>query len=530
MNNRYSRLHILLISNIIIVLVLCLRLDAQEGPTIKETAENIEAGKNIYMKKCQYCHGVNGDGDGPAAYYLDPMPRDLTRARYKIISTEAGEIPTDKDIFDVIANGLPDTSMPAWASLSKKEIWQTVYFIKTFAERFDWYKEINKAPVIVEIGSPPPATEESIERGRLLYMEKLECWKCHGEGGRGDGPSTLELVDEWEFPIKPTNLTKPWKFKVGSTRRDIFRTIITGVAGTPMPSFLTGNTEEELWDLVNYVQSLCVKERPQKAIVLKSEFVTDNLPEDIDDTLWDTVEKMEFSVFGQILVEPRMFTPSADEVYVKSVYNEKEVAFLIEWEDNSQSLPGIIKAEAETEEGYDGYEEEEDIVIYADALAVQFPVQIPETTASSRPFFLLGDTLLPVNLWYWESESNDVQEINAWGSKKKRDQSEENKDVTCKAIYYQGQYKLLVKRSLTTPDKEDDIQIEFNKFIPIAFFVWDGHNGETEDMMAISCWYYLFLEKKETGKSYLFFIIAVLFTIAVEIIIVRIIRKNGQVA
>lgn len=509
--NRFCSRLIVGISCAIILSTFSLVLNA-EGLAVKETSENIEAGKRIYMKKCQYCHGVNGDGDGPAAYFLDPPPRDLTRARYKIISTDTGETPTDHDIFKVISEGIRNTSMPGWSSsLNEKEMWQTVHYIKGLSERFAWYKEINKVPKIVEIASPPPVTGESIERGRQIYMEKLECWKCHGEGGRGDGPSAPELFDEWEFPIKAQNLTKPWKFKIGNTKEDIYRAIITGFSGTPMPSFLSGNTEEELWDLTNYIDSLGIKKRPQKAIVLKPKYVSGSLPEDIEDSLWDSIESKEFPLFGQILVEPKMYTPSADAVYVKSAYNDKEIAFLIEWDDINQSKPET------TEDGY---------VIYADALAIQFPVRIPETTASPRPFFVMGDPRLSVNLWYWDSDSDSFKEVNAKGVNKKKDQPEENKDIKGKVIYNQGQYKMLVKRDLITSDKEKDIQIVHNKFIPISFFVWDGYNEETESKMALSSWYYLFLEKEQTGRIYLYTVFALLITAIAETIFIKSIRKS----
>ncbi|MDR4499577.1 MAG: c-type cytochrome [Candidatus Scalindua sp.] len=510
---RFIMLLTLMIIVILLVEFLILQSLLAQGENLAPaSSENIEAGKRIYMKKCQYCHGVDGEGDGPASAFLDPPPRDLTRARYKIISTGSGELPTDQDIFNVISNGIPDTSMPAWSSLKEKEKWQTVLYVKTLAERFDWYKQIKKVPEIVKIANPPHATKESIERGREIYMKKLECWKCHGESGRGDGPSAIKLTDEWEHPIKAANLTKPWKFKIGSAQKDIYRTIITGIAGTPMPAFLTGNTEEELWDLTNYVTSLGIKNRPQKTTVLRPLFIPGNLTEDLEDPLWNGIEAREFTLFGQILLAPKLYTPSINEIYVKSIYNDKEIAFLIEWDDANQSSPGT------TEEGD---------VIYADALAIQFPSQIPETPESPRPFFLMGNPTLPVNLWLWNSDSNTFMEANAEGVNRKKFQSEKNSDIKGKVAYKQGQYKLLVKRNLTTSDKTDDIQMEYNKFIPIAFFVWDGHNGETESKMAVSTWHYLFLEKKETGRNVLYSILAILFTIIAEIIFVKRIRRNA---
>jgi DMSO reductase family type II enzyme heme b subunit len=414
--------------------------------------------------------------------------------------------------------------MPGWSSaLSDKEMWQTVHYIKGLSERFAWYKEINKVPGIVEIGSPLPVTKEGLEIGRKLYMEKLECWKCHGEEGRGDGPSAPELFDEWEYPIKATNLTKPWKFKIGNSKEDIYRAIISGFAGTPMPSFLKGNTEEELWDLVNYVDSLGIKKRPEKAIVLKPKYVSSNLPEDVEGPLWDSIESMEFPLFGQILVAPKMYTPSADAVYVKSVYNDTEIAFLIEWDDINQSKSGIMKVTYENE---DGEEEEEEITVYADSLAIQFPVQIPETTSSPRPFFLMGDHRLPVNLWSWDSDTGSFTEANAKGINKKKDQPEESNNIKGNVVYNHGQYKMLVKRDLVTSDNENDIQMAYNKFIPISFFVWDGHNEETETKMALSSWYYLFLEKEQTSRIYLYTLFAFLITAIAEIIFIKSMRKS----
>ena len=65
---------------------------------IPETSDSIAAGKEIYEKKCYYCHGITGDGNGPAAPRLDPKPRNFTRNEYKIRSTGLGVLPTDEDL------------------------------------------------------------------------------------------------------------------------------------------------------------------------------------------------------------------------------------------------------------------------------------------------------------------------------------------------------------------------------------------------------------------------------------------------
>ena len=70
-------------------------------------------GKVIYEKKCALCHGEKGDGNGPSASLLDPRPRDFTKGKYKIRTSASGRLPTDADLFRIISEGMPGTSMPA---------------------------------------------------------------------------------------------------------------------------------------------------------------------------------------------------------------------------------------------------------------------------------------------------------------------------------------------------------------------------------------------------------------------------------
>lgn len=103
---------------------------------IPETSDAIAAGKKIYEKRCYYCHGIKGDGNGPAAPRLDPKPRNFTRNEYKIRSTELGTLPTDEDLFRIITSGVEGSAMPFWSTLTTEERWQVIYYIKTFNESF----------------------------------------------------------------------------------------------------------------------------------------------------------------------------------------------------------------------------------------------------------------------------------------------------------------------------------------------------------------------------------------------------------
>jgi cytochrome c oxidase cbb3-type subunit 2 len=96
---------------------------------------------------------------------------------------------------------------------------------------------------------------ESILRGRELF-QKMECWKCHGPAGHGDGPSASTLTDSKDNPIRPYNFAVGSRFKCGQSNEDLYRIFMTGVDGTPMPSFADNIQPDDAWDLVHFLRTL----------------------------------------------------------------------------------------------------------------------------------------------------------------------------------------------------------------------------------------------------------------------------------
>lgn len=98
---------------------------------LSATAERIAAGKRSYDKDasppCQVCHGINGDGKGRMATQFDPRPRN-----FRCAQTVNG-IP-DGQLFWIIRNGSPGTSMPAFKPLSDEQIWQVVLYLRDLAQ------------------------------------------------------------------------------------------------------------------------------------------------------------------------------------------------------------------------------------------------------------------------------------------------------------------------------------------------------------------------------------------------------------
>ena len=208
-------------------------------------------GKDLYVRYCVFCHGPDGDGRGESATYLNPKPRDFTKATFKCRSTPSGSLPLDSDLYDTISRGIHASGMPSWKPLLRQERADLVAYIKTFSSAFEEEKPGEVTPIPVE----PADSAESVKRGSALF-QTMNCWQCHGKDGRGHGPSAATLADSQGNPITPFDFTSGRQFKCGDTNRDMFRDLETGLDGTPMPSFVTAMTPEQRWDVVHYIRTL----------------------------------------------------------------------------------------------------------------------------------------------------------------------------------------------------------------------------------------------------------------------------------
>jgi len=235
-----------------------------EIPADHPMAAEMKAGQALYNKQCAPCHGIQGDGKGFLAAGFDVKPRDFRQGIYKFRSTQSGELPTIEDVEHAIRVGVPNTTMPAWGQfLDDTQIHQLALYLTIFSDRFSEALRTGKQPKKIDMMAKPPVPEgELLALGKKWYQE-LECGKCHGPAGKGDGPSAGQLTDNWGQPIQATNLTYKWTFKNGYTPEDIYRTMIGGLDGTPMPSYAEALPDAQLrWAMVAYILSLSPKERP----------------------------------------------------------------------------------------------------------------------------------------------------------------------------------------------------------------------------------------------------------------------------
>ena len=446
-------------------------------------------GEQVYAERCVGCHGKEGDGLGPAAERLNPPPRDFTEGQYKFRTTGFDDIvPNDEDLYRMIRDGMPGTAMPGWDDmLSQQDMWDLVAHIKTFAGL-----EEEEPSEQVDYGTRIDSSPQSLEKGKALFKDR--CSDCHGEEGKGD--AVKKLKDDAGNRTWPRNLTKPWSFRASNTPVDVFTRSSVGIPGTQMPSFADPVSKkklsiEERWHTANYVASLAKTDevvRPENTVI-KAEKVGSGVPDQPTDPRWAASEPSTFFLVPQLVGKERFFTPSNDTITVRALYDENELALLLEWDDRTKSTPGDAKAETISDPG-----------IAEDAVAVQLPTSIPEGT--EKPYFGMGDAANPVNIWHWTSGTADgpqsVRLLNGKGADDIEQRDAAASGIRAQGLYERGTWRVVMKRPLRTPEPEGDLQFVQGKFIPIAFAAWDGSNGEKGSKHTMTTWYWLLL-KPPTG-------------------------------
>lgn len=539
-------------------------------------------GKELYDKYCAQCHGLSGDGMGYATWRVKPQPRDFTSGKYKFRSTPNGMMPTDADVVRVIKEGLPYTSMPGWPMFSDSQIREIVAHLKTFSA--DWENPDKQAQPI-SIANPPASSPESVERGRAVY-EAQGCAACHGDTGRGNGLSAPTLQDDWEQHIRPADMTMPWTFRGGSTRKDIYRTFTTGLNGTPMPSYQESLDEQARWDLTNYVASLAEGggeggTDPDYANLLIVGYTDEELDPTDPEAALATATAVRFPLVGQIMEPGRNFYPSATSIVVQAVRNRRDILFRLRWNDMRAETAGtngpalevplwdeqlaeagistdggeptgddiwgdaVVEDEgggdiwgddavAEDEGDFWGDEAAGDDDFWGDdaggAAAVggdysdAVALQLPSTlpTGIAKPYFGFGDLERSVDLWFVDLAGGTRVDQFVGRGSQSLTPSEAD-EFEIVSGYDNGAWTVVIKRSLRSTD---NVSFAEDGYVPVAFSVWDGFNEERGNKRALSAWMYLYVEPAEEVSPVGPMVKAALGTLVVELIAVFLLYRR----
>ncbi len=217
----------------------------------------ISRGEGIYNMSCVYCHGTTGKGDGAASIFIGayshPRPNDFTSRVFKFRSTESGQLPMLTDLIRTIREGIHGI-MPSFRNLGEGNLQAVAQYIQSAFIKRPLPTETT-IQYVQHVG-PYTYSIESVDRGRKLY-EELACSSCHGQIGKGTRDEEM-LTDQRGLMIMPMDLTRAERFGNGASHEDIYRTLMTGLDGTPMPSFgdFFIGKEEQAWDLVHFILSL----------------------------------------------------------------------------------------------------------------------------------------------------------------------------------------------------------------------------------------------------------------------------------
>ncbi len=475
-----------------------------QSQVAKMTAEE------IYQSQCAVCHGKKGAGDGPTAEFLYPRPRDFTLGMFKY-KTSPGELPPrDEDLFNTIKYGLNGTAMLSWKNiLTDEQINSLIPIIKGFDISYTWvdapeddedyadyseeddeadYEEddendeneeeyedtnTNKPLVFKKITEIEPTngqiayTKDSIAKGKIAFEK--HCTQCHGQTGRGNITSGKRLSDDWGYRIWPRNLTQPWTWRATNvpnnrkqTIRNIYLRISIGIFGTPMPAHRSTTDDpdpislENRWHIANYVYSLRQNSRPpDNTTLITAKKIPGALPNKINAPAWNQAPAITMRLVPNVNKEKHLFTPLAKAITVRVLYNQKEIAFLLEIDDRTDSRPGEPTSENIQDENFK---------MHPDAFAIKFFK--PNTIT-----------------WYWNAGSIEPK-IAPKAMILKKGKTIDN-HLTATGKWQNGRWRVLMKSDLSFINK--------NQLIPVYFCVWDGSNDQIGPKHTLTGWYSLLL-------------------------------------
>jgi mono/diheme cytochrome c family protein len=251
-------------------------------------ANRLAQGATTYTRECRPCHGLTGDGNGPAAASMLPKPRDYRAGIFKFTSTVYGAKPLREDLVRTVKRGIAGTSMPSFRLLPQEDLDAVVDYVLALTRRGELESQLADAAefdekidpkaipglvdglaakwtaargqVVFPLSPMPVFTAQHVAQGKQAFLTK-GCSQCHGDDGRGQTKENIG-VDVWGNPTKAADLTSGM-LRGGTDSLDIYRHINAGINGTPMPSF-KGALEKEpetMWTLTAYVLDLSNQRR-----------------------------------------------------------------------------------------------------------------------------------------------------------------------------------------------------------------------------------------------------------------------------
>lgn len=352
----------------------------------------LAAGQHLYTNHCAQCHGDKGNGDGPAARFLFPRPRNFGEGKFRLVST-TNRKPTDEDLLAVVTRGMPGSAMFPFAHLPETDRQTLVAYVRHLMrtgmeervrrEAAERGREVDEQEVtegVATVLTPadplevpadlPPPSAGSVDHGRELYLR--DCAGCHGKEGKGDG--TQDQHNDDGTPTRPRDFTRGI-FKGGRTQRDLYTRVMLGLPGSPMPASVSSYTPAQTADVVNFLLTLSDPAAQEKVEHRRAHVVARRSAVPLAaEAAWASAPAVH------VVVSPLWWRNYEDpDLHVQALHDGKEMALRLSWRDASRDDHPVRPQDFE------------------DVAAVQLFKGSPE------PFLGMGGGGKPVDVWVWRA-------------------------------------------------------------------------------------------------------------------------------
>jgi hypothetical protein len=236
-----------------------------------------------------------------------------------------------------------------------------------------------------------------------------------------------------------------------------------------------------------------------EGMFIRSQLIEGELPSAPEDPAWAKISPMTLPLSGQIITRPVWPEPTARALVVRTVHNGTEIAFLLEWQDNTKNdrlTPGTFR----------------------DGVALGLPL------GDAPAFFCMGQLDHYINIWHWKADwQSDIDRRAVRSSEKPSSEGgprkfeviprrissvedligggfstlttkEKQGRIQGKAIWKDGIWHVVMTRPLSGAEQENEAKLIPGRIQTVSFAVWNGENKERNGQKAVAPWFQLLID------------------------------------
>lgn len=234
-----------------------------------------------------------------------------------------------------------------------------------------------------------------------------------------------------------------------------------------------------------------------EGMTIRSHFAAGELPSAPEDAAWAHVTPITLPLSGQVITRPVWPEPTARALIVRSLHNGAEIAFLLEWQDNTKNdrlTPGTFR----------------------DGVAIGLPL------GDAPAFFCMGQLDHYINIWHWKADwQSDIDRRAARQSERKEGgvrtfeviprrvssvedligggfstltTKEKQGRIQGKAQWKDGVWRVVMRRPLSSEEQENEAKLIPGRVQTVSFAVWNGENKERNGQKSVAPWFQLAID------------------------------------